>query len=1721
MTERTRRSHGSEVREFTIHAIEADVVMNRFGLHVPGGAMYVLDEHLDAVRAVRDAIDEYHRAVEPPFRAAQGVLREHDGSAEALRRGLRDALHAYGGSDAAVRMDHVPVEYRDEVADAYREALDGLRAVVDGEYGTVEGIREAVGEATADYREAVPTQLNPLDDAFAMLEADTRKEPSLLQPLVIRANEGDTIAIEFVNHLDRHTSIHQTALPYDVETSDGMAVGRNPDTTAAPESAAPDNRVEYTWQATHQGTHFFYDGANQAIDSASDRPQKANLLARGLFGAVVVEPEGATWADPRTRDYDEAYRSGVRAVVHDPTRFETEYREFVVFYHSPVGVTPDVTWPASDREQSQHAINYRCDPTGQRVHDDEECPDCDTEKLFYHSWTNGDPGGGDSVYTAYKGDPIEFCFVGASHEENHVHHLHQHRYKELPRTDAATVDAQTIGLGDTYDAFLVAGHGPGTVRPDTSFGEAFRGAGAGYTHGTAGDILFHCHLFPHYAEGMWGFMRVLDKEHEFLEPLERTEICSEGDLEAHPVDNPLPLPSGTLIGADADPEQYPHFPAFVGDAIEAQHGVDDPVGYGAPEPPNASVDTPREPTEMERAALGEEILLGAPYRDPVEDPERIVEYTIAVMPAEIAYNDAGEHDPDGVVYVLEEANVSPGPGRSETETVGVTDGPVTVRDAERVRSGEMNPEPLFLRANVGDRVDVRLRNELDTVEVVEEQPFDASIHPHYVGYDVLGSDSLPNGFNYYQGTSPGETHVSCWYADEQGTIYFHDHIFAIKQGVHGMFCGLVVEPAGSAWRDPHSGNPVYSGAQADVITPEDADTPDFREQALHYHDFAPLVNPPQDRDAGGHGAESDDAAGGVTDSGEAGDRGRAGRNGDGPERDDGKRWVNPESEHTVNKGTMAINYRNAPYYNRDSEDSAYIHSSAVHGDPPTPTLEAYAGDTLRFRVFQGCYEEQHTFSVHGLRTERELVPTQDSVSKYLGTSEAFTFEVAGEETDREGFELSNPDGLPVADYRYGSNVVDDLWTGMWGLVRLWGGEVDHLVPLADADPPGETFSQDALREMGHPAPYSDVDWTDEGQRAKRLYTLEDEESLFGGVVDILDDVGDTLLGEIDTGDLGRDVQHLLRDHGVYDTPLIPADANARRNESVGETPPTPVADDAEPGHPGPDDADVREYDVTAFVTEISYNDYGDHDPHGIVFALDRYVEEIEAGDREPEPLTLRANEGERLVVNLTNDLPRWLDNDHDHPEVLVPREWERSARISLHPLELQYDVQAANGSTVGFNYDTTVPPATPDDPENTLTYEWYADGAVNAVCLWDMADLRSTRHHGAYSQVFVEPADAVALTPDTAEPAVGGSSAMVTTPSGSADFREHGLLFADSQYVFNRFDPRDCVVPRPDEHVDGDADPPSCTQVPEDTEDQGYGSVNYRSEPFARRFETNDAQHLAFSSTVHGDPNTPVPEAIRGDPVRFRVGCAGDKARAITFHLAGHQWERFQGVDGSPVVGVDGQFGPGTAKTLPLLGGAGGPDRSGGDFLYQETKQRRRLESGLWGIFRVHNEEPGSSERSAANGSVHPLPDRAADVPLADRPGFVVRTGDVTESGDTDVVVGVPDSDIGAVDAGAVYVFVDTPPERITDLSSADLQIPNETADERAGTDVTLTGRTDDGTDDIVVETATERIVTVRGGRSLRDLIDSPSSSAVAEFVRKSATTDVTSIVPLKEAGDG
>ncbi|MFB9809072.1 multicopper oxidase domain-containing protein [Haladaptatus pallidirubidus] len=1421
-------TNGGKVRQFTVHAISTDIVYNKYGLHQPNAAMYVLEENLEEARKASGKVPD----------------------------------------DAFALIDD-----NEEAGDEQKSGKD----------------------KNSECNKA---------------EVDT----SVLQPLTIRANKGDIVEIKFVNHLCRHASIHQTALPYNVQTSDGLDVGYNDDTTVA-----PGDSIEYKWHASHRGTHYFYDGANPAVDSGDKPPEEANLLSRGLFGSIVVEPEGATWTDPET---GEKLRSGVNAIIHDPQFIGTSYREFVVHYHTPEGIytcdDEQLTFPNSDEPQTTHAINYRADPTGNRLRED--CPDCAEDEFFYNSWVHGDPGGGDIFPEAYLGDPTKFVAVSASLEENHVHHLHGHRWKEVPDIERSdTIDSQTIGLGAAYETYLTAAHGnvetETSVRPDMTSQEAFE-VGAGGAHRSTGDYLFHCHLFPHYGEGMWSLFRVHDQIQDHLKAL--------------PGNNP------------PNQEDDLGFPDF----------IPGEKGEQPPEPPSP---IGRQPTSKEREALGSDILPGAPYTDPC-DPQfepafegEKREYTIVGVPANIAYNDAGDHDPDGMVFALEE-------------------------DAKKIKNGEMNPEPLVIRANVGDCIEVTLKDEFDV---------STSNHPHFVSFDVLGSDSLATGYNYSQSADPGPDGELTfrWYADEEGTIFFHDHITGIENVMHGMFCGLIIEPRDSEWLDPYSGKPIRSGTQAIIKNPNGND---FREQALAFHDFAQLV----DRDGN---------------------------------------FVTQQEEHQENAGVMAINLRNTPYYHRDDCDPAYVHSSYVHGDPETPVVESYAGDPLRLHVWQAAWEEQHNFFIHENGLDPEGFTAEESTSHIFGTSEAFTFQV---QEDHDFEEMNNPSGLPVRDYLFGSSMIDDIWNGMWGLHRTFDAEVNHLQPLPDRGTPSGKISNKQLKKMGHPAPYSN--WEENGQKDKLLYDKKDDQA-------------------------------------------FPPDKDERQNDGINGNPP-PLA--PEPGNPCSDDSPITSYDVTAFQTEIEFDDYGDHDPCGVIFALDEHVEDIKAGRRQPEPLMIRVNRGDCVEINLTNDLPHDLGNNDDQPQMRPNQQWERSERISLHSGGVEYDANGSDGATVGFNYDQTIPPG------ETITYRWSGDTEFEAAVMWDMADLRSNRHRGAFGKLMIEPQDSTWLDPVTGEPymdssngpANTGTNAIVKNPNG-ADFREFGLSFSDGRYIINEKNPDSCVVPPGFDADEIDPDDP-CNQLG-DPEDQGYGAINNRAEPFIRRFDKDPRQHKVYSSEVHGDPATPVLNAYLNDPVTFRVQMSADKARGITFHLADHQWDRFTSVTetgnrGYIPIGVDDRFGVGKALSFKMHDGAGGVANSTGDFIYQETKERRRLESGLWGIFRVGDKQNDFQK------PIQPLPDRC-QIPIDDRPGWQVARGDFTGDGTRDILVGVSESNLGGSKAGAAYLFTGPiKPSQITDLTDADVRIIGTAAGEQAGTSVALTDYNGNGSNDIVIKSNSKRYIIPR-----------------------------------------
>ncbi|MFD2191030.1 hypothetical protein [Pistricoccus aurantiacus] len=131
-----------------------------------------------------------------------------------------------------------------------------------------------------------------------------------------------------------------------------------------------------------------------------------------------------------------------------------------------------------------------------------DCVDCAYEEFFLQSWANGDPAllaqyldDPSNVYHSYLGDRVKFHNVHAGPKETHVFHLHAHQWlSQRDSGDANYLDSQTIA-------------------PFQAFSYEIYYGGTGNRNLTPGDSIFHCHLYPHFAQGMWALWRV----HEVIE----------------------------------------------------------------------------------------------------------------------------------------------------------------------------------------------------------------------------------------------------------------------------------------------------------------------------------------------------------------------------------------------------------------------------------------------------------------------------------------------------------------------------------------------------------------------------------------------------------------------------------------------------------------------------------------------------------------------------------------------------------------------------------------------------------------------------------------------------------------------------------------------------------------------------------------------------------------------------------------------------------------------------------------------------------------------------------------------------------------------------------------------------------------------------------------------------------------------------------------------------
>ena len=780
-----------------------------------------------------------------------------------------------------------------------------------------------------------------------------------VKPLVIRANAGDTLVVTFSHSLNRSLSIHVQGLAYDVQTSDGASVGRNRDTTTR-------NQITYTWYAVQEGVYLF-------SDMGDTRSSEEGTNVHGLFGAVIVEAPASWWLDPQTgAELD----SGLFADIYHPAR--PAFREYAVFFHDELEIRnkdgKQPVDPHTGLPSSTTAISYRSEPMRNRLpltHDHADTG----EDISMSSWVYGDPA--PPILRAYVGDPSKIRLIHGGIKETHVFHLHNHQWRlEGNNPNSTIIDSISISPQECYTLDIL--HGAGSL------------------NGTIGDVIFHCHLYPHFHEGMWTLWRIHD----------RLEDGSGRLPDGTPVPSLLPLKD-----RKAPPRKdalHPGYPNFINGTF-GEPPLQPPLGILDPDGSNKI-----EPTPLEEANFVPGFEPGALYTDTCpchtdrdcsagckchsegdcaadcrvdgDDCQSIPVkvFEIALVQAKVIYNHFGWHDPQGRFFVLKE----------ELERHGGLDSYI-----RKVECGEICAEPLVIRANAGDCIEIRLTNLLP--EYLEKSAFQlrtltdiVGFHIHLVKFDTIVSDGAANGWNNVAGARRYETLIERFFANaELNTVFFHDHLFANAHQLHGVFGALLVEEAGATFHHIRTGQELKSGTQA-VIRRRDGTS--FREFTLFVHDFAFLFD------------------------------------------QNGKPLNPPEVPGSHDDpGVMGINYRCEPMRERLKchEDPAYLFSSLIHGDPSTPILETYPGDELMIRLLDGAHEEQHSFNLTGMSWKKEVTdPHSPTVaSQTLGISEAFNLRITK--------------NYAPGDYLYYFGGIDDAWLGLWGILRVYSRPQKCLLPL--------------------------------------------------------------------------------------------------------------------------------------------------------------------------------------------------------------------------------------------------------------------------------------------------------------------------------------------------------------------------------------------------------------------------------------------------------------------------------------------------------------------------------------------------------------------------------------------------------------------------------------------------------------------------------------------------
>lgn len=633
------------------------------------------------------------------------------------------------------------------------------------------------------------------------------------------------------------------------------------------------------------------------------------------------------------------------------------------------------------------------------------------------------------------------------------------------------------------------------------------------------------------------------------------------------------------------------------------------------------------------------------------------------------------------------------------------------------------------------------------------------------------------------------------------------------------------------------------------------------------------------------------------------------------------------------------------------------------GDPGTPLLTAYANDRVQIRLVQGAQEEQHIFSMHGVKwlSQPDAHGSGYMNGQHIGISEHFEAQI-------------NPGTSPIPiDHFYSSSTVDNLWDGLWGILRVL--------------PANKNFNQTGLARLPNnnafPVRTPDANWfgyPSNPVRWEKVMDFRRYKTPYDWAKAALAP-GSTFVDDPTNPCDGEDAKKMpLR---IFDVHALPGEklpgGQLTYNEKFGLADPNAIVfvKSAEyyranvSNEYDPDDKRVRKLlSGTTLESKI-----GKHLLEGegetLLVEFDGQLNTTRER-RKIEPLILRARAGECIEVRLTNDLPSDVKDGPDFPNSWswnqVPaivenfnfNQFKMSNRVSLHPQLLAFKPLFHDGSNVGLNFDSTVAPGEmkaykwyagdrklfyESDEKGELTYEVgyeHTPMEFGAISLSDWGDPIKHSSHGAIGALIIEPEDArhpssedkelppivraryknlkylaredkvKVLTTDGIKEVMSAASATILT--GGKPFKEFVLLYQD------------------DVSFKQNGDPVFNLSNEEDSEDTGGKAFNYRTEPLWARMGVGSGaafeglrgvdQSSIFSNWEfcqdgskpkagictdeskvlgYGPPATPMFTAIAGDAVRFRIVQPSGHPRQHTFTVYGHSWPESPWNIGEPV----------------------------------------------------------------------------------------------------------------------------------------------------------------------------------------------------------------------------